>query len=316
MTRARTRLVFFGTPDLAADVLRALHEAGHEVVLVVTRPPRRRSRRGAPTPSPVAKAANALGLPVTWDAADALSIAADLAVVIAYGEFIREAVANERCTVNLHFSLLPRWRGAAPVERAILAGDTRTGVCLIDIAPEIDTGDVYSRAETAIRPDENATQLRNRLCALGIDLIVEALREGFGEPEPQQGESTWADKLTTDELRIDWSNTAEHAMRKVRVGGAWTMFRGRRFKIVRAVKAVRALTADHEAPVEAAVPAQIVVSSAPAGTATSGAKPKVLVGTAEGCLELLEVQAEGRKATAASQWCLGARLEAGERFDT
>ena len=203
--KARWRLVYFGTPAVAVPPLRALCRAGHDVALVVTRPPKRRGRRQEPTLSPVAAAAADLGLAVTSDLGDALEVDADLGVVVAYGEHIPDEVLECRRTVNLHFSRLPRWRGAAPVERAILAGDTETGVCLMDVASEIDAGAVYRRASTAIGPHETADELRSRLCELGIGLLLDALRDGFGDPEPQSGEMTWADKITSPDLRIDWS---------------------------------------------------------------------------------------------------------------
>ena len=228
------RIVYFGTPDVAVPPLQALHRAGHDVALVVTRAPKRRGRRQAPTPSPVAAAAAELGLVVTHDLDDAARADASLGVVVAYGEHIPDDVLAGRRTVNLHFSLLPRWRGAAPVERAILAGDTETGVCLMDVASEIDTGAVYRRAVTPIGSSETADELRARLGELGIELLLGALRDGFGEPVPQSGTMTWADKISPSELRIDWSAPAEHILRLVRVGGAWTTFRGRRLKVIEA----------------------------------------------------------------------------------
>ena len=185
--QGRWRVVYFGTPEVAVPPLQALCRAGHSVALVVTRPPKRRGRRQAPTPSPVEDAAADLGLEVTYDLEDAVGVEADLGVVVAYGEFIPEDVLEPRPTVNLHFSTLPRWRGAAPVERAIMAGDSDAGVCLMDVAPEIDTGAVYRRVSTEIGPHETADELRTRLCELGVGLLLGALAEGFGEPVPQTG---------------------------------------------------------------------------------------------------------------------------------
>ena len=299
---ARWRVVYFGTPEVAVAPLRALCRAGHEVVLVMTRPPKRRGRRQAPTPSPVEEAAADLGLAVTYELDDALGVDADLGVVVAYGEYIPGAVFERRRTVNLHFSRLPRWRGAAPVERAILAGDAETGVCLIDIAPEIDTGAVYRRASTRIGSHETADELRARLCELGIELLLDALAEGFGDPVPQEGEMTWADKIEPGELRVDWSASAEHVLRLVRVGGAWTTYRGRRLKVLDA----RLLEAG---------------SGRPGGPGTislgprSGGSPAVAVATGLGALELVTVQSEGRAAAGARDWANGAHIAAGERFD-
>lgn len=281
--------------------LRALCRAGHEVALVVTRPPKRRGRRQAPTPSPVEDAAAGLGLEVTYDLDDAVGVEANLGVVVAYGEYIPEEAFARRRTVNLHFSPLPRWRGAAPVERAILAGDTEAGVCLIDIAPEIDTGDVYRRASTEIGPQETADELRARLCELGVGLLLDALAEGFGRPVPQAGEMTWADKIDPGELRIDWSAPAEHVMRLLRVGDAWTTFRGRRLKVLEA----RLVPGSGRPGAPGSIRLEL----------RSGSSPSVEVATGHGALELVTVQSEGRAAAGAREWANGARIAAGERFD-
>ena len=295
------RVVYFGTPEVAVAPLQALCRAGHDVALVVTRPPKRRGRRQEPTPSPVAAAAADLGLAVTCDLEDALHLEADVGVVVAYGEHISDEVLERRRTVNLHFSLLPRWRGAAPVERAILAGDTESGVCLMDVASEIDTGAVYRRASVAIEPHESADELRTRLCELGIGLLLDALGEGFGEPVPQAGEMTWADKVSPSELRIDWSAPAEYVLRLVRVGNAWTNFGNRRIKVLEA---------------------EVATGSGPtgaAGTILLGPRPgdgaEVRVATGRGALELWKVQSEGRAAGSARDWINGARIAGGERFD-
>lgn len=281
--------------------LQALGRAGHDVALVVTRPPKRRGRRQAPTPSPVEDAAVDLGLEVTYDLDDAVGVKANLGVVVAYGEYIPEEVLERRRTVNLHFSPLPRWRGAAPVERAILAGDTEAGVCLIDIAPEVDTGDVYRRASTGIGPHETADELRARLCELGIGLLLDALAEGFGQPVPQAGEMIWADKIDPGELRIDWSAPAEHVMRLLRVGDAWTTFRGRRLKVLEA----RIVPGSGRPDAPGSIRLEL----------RSGSSPVVAVATGHGALELVTVQSEGRAAAGARDWANGARIAAGERFD-
>ena len=300
-TQPQWRVVYFGTPEMAVPPLQAMCRAGHDVALAVTRPPKRRGRRQAPTPSPVAAAAADLGLAVTSDLSDALHVEADLGVVVAYGEHIPDEILERRRTVNLHFSLLPRWRGAAPVERAILAGDTETGVCLMDVASEIDAGAVYARRSTAIRPNESADELRARLGGMGIGLLLDALSEGFGDPVPQSGEMTWADKISPSELRIDWTAPAEHVLRLVRVGGAWTALRDRRLKVLQAE-----LAGDSGRP-------------GAAGTILlmprSGDGPVVRVATGRGAVELVRVQSEGRAAGPARDWINGARIAAGERFD-
>ena len=323
MTAVGTKIVYFGTPEVAVAPLTALHAVGHDLVLVVTRPPRRRGRRQSPTPSPVAVAAADLGLSVTCDAEDAVAADAEVGVVVAYGEHIADEVLNQRRTVNLHFSLLPRWRGAAPVERAILAGDAETGVCLMDVASEIDTGAVYRRASTAIGPHESAEELRARLCELGIGLLLEALGGGFGDPVPQSGEMTWADKISPSDLRIDWSAPAEQVMRQVRVGGAWTTFRGRRLKVLEAGLATEAEGApgsvigaeDEGASVPMAEPRARGASGAISLRPGPGRGSAVEVTAGRGALELVTVQSEGRAPSPARNWCNGARLVAGERFD-
>ena len=298
---ARWRVVYFGTPEVAVAPLQALCRAGHEVVLVVTRPPKHRGRRQAPTPSPVEEAAADLGLAVTYDLDEAVGVEANLGVVVAYGEYIPEEVLEQRRTVNLHFSPLPRWRGAAPVERAILAGDAETGVCLIDIAPEIDTGAVHRRASTRIGSHETADELRARLCELGIGLLLDALAEGFDDPVPQEGEMTWADKIEPGELRVDWSASAEHVLRLVRVGGAWTTYRGRRLKVLDARLGTGAGQSGGPG----------TISLGP----RSGRSPAVEVATGCAALELVTVQSEGRAAAGARDWANGARIVGGEKFD-
>ncbi len=297
----RRRVVYFGTPEVAVPPLQALHRSGHDVALVVTRPAKRRGRRQAPTPSPVAAAAADMGLAVTCDLSDALDVEADLGIVVAYGEHIPDEVLERRRTVNLHFSLLPRWRGAAPVERAILAGDTETGVCLMDVTSEIDTGAVYRRASTSIEPQESVGELRARLCELGIGLLLDALSEGFGDPVPQSGEMTWAAKISTSELRVDWSAPAEHVLRMVRVGGAWTTYRDRRLKVLEARLA--------------AGTGQPGAAGSISLVARSGDGPAVMVGTGSGAVELVTVQSEGRAAGPAGDWVNGARITGGERFE-
>jgi methionyl-tRNA formyltransferase len=241
------RLVFFGTPTDAVPALRALHAAGHDVALVVSQPDRRRGRGGGLDPSPVKAAALELGLAVrTPDRArevvdDVVACGADVGVVVAFGQLLPAALftAVPLGFVNVHFSLLPRWRGAAPVERAILAGDTETGVCIMAIEQGLDTGAVFARASTPISPDETAGELRDRLVVLGTELLLATL-PGLAtiEPEPQVGEPTYAEKLTVEEFRLVPERPAAELVRVVRAGnprpGAWTTVNGERLKIWRA----------------------------------------------------------------------------------
>ena len=239
-------------------------------------------------------AAGELGLPVTDRVDDVIGAAAELGVVVAYGRLIRPHVLAAVPMVNVHFSLLPRWRGAAPVERAILAGDDRTGVCIMALEEGLDTGPVYACEEVAIGPEESADELRDRLAALGTDLLIRLLSTGLPEPRPQEGEMTYAAKLEPAEHHLDWSRPAVELHRVVRLGDAWTLFRGKRLKVVRA----------RVAPPGASprlAPGEVEVD-------------RMLVGTGDGAIELVEVQPEGRAPQAATAWRNGARLRPGERM--
>lgn len=286
------RLVYLGTPAMAVPPLQALVAGGFEVVRVVTREDKRRGRGGRPSPSPVKAAAAELGLPVSHDVDDVLGDGADLGVVVAFGRILRPHVLDALPMVNLHFSLLPRWRGAAPVERALLAGDERTGVCVMAVEEALDAGGVYARAEVPISSTATAAGLRAELVAVGTDLLVRALGDGLSPPEPQRGEATYAEKLGPEDLHLDWAGPATALDRQVRVGGAWTTFRGRRLKV------------------HVAVPHP----GGEAGALPPGELDGLVVGTGEGALELVEVQPEGRARQAATDWRNGARPEPGERL--
>jgi methionyl-tRNA formyltransferase len=233
------KLVYLGTPDMAVAPLRALVEAGHDVVLVVTRTDKRRGRGGATAPSPVKVAASELGLTVSHSVDDVLDAVreggAELGVVVAFGQIIKPHVLEVLPMVNLHFSLLPRWRGAAPVERALLAGDEVTGVCVMALEEGLDTGGVHARREVPIGPETTAAELRAELVDVGTSLLVDTLArpidEWIDDPEPQTGEVTYAAKFTPADFEIDWSMPAPDIHRLIRVGGAWTTFRGKRLKI-------------------------------------------------------------------------------------
>ena len=154
--------------------------------------------------SPVKAAAVELGLPVSHSVDDVLAVDADLGVVVAFGQLIKPHVLEALPMVNVHFSLLPRWRGAAPVERALLAGDEQTGVCLMRLEAGLDTGPVYRRATVPIGPSITADELRVELVEVGSRLLVDELHSGLGVPEPQAGEPTYAAKIRPEELKIDW----------------------------------------------------------------------------------------------------------------
>ena len=286
------RLVYLGTPELAVPPLEALHAAGFEIALVVTGADKRRGRGSTTTPTPVKLAALALGLPVSHDVADAAEAGADLGVVVAFGQLLRRPLLEVLPLVNLHFSLLPRWRGAAPVERAILAGDGRTGVCVMAVEEGLDTGGVYARSELVIRQTNTADELGAQLTEVGSALLVSTLRAGIGDPVPQEGEVTYAHKLTSEDRHLDWERPAEELDRVVRVGGAWTTFRGRRLKVLDAV-----LEGGADGP--AAAPGVIDGNRVAAGS---------------GALRLVTVQPEGRAPVAVGDWLRGARPEPGERL--
>lgn len=225
------RLVYLGTPEIAVAPLQALVDAGHEIALVVTRADKRRGRGSGTSPSPVKAAAERLGLPVSHDVDDVLGAGAELGVVVAFGRLIAPHVLAELPMINLHFSLLPRWRGAAPVERAILAGDDVTGVCVMALEEGLDTGAIHAAVEVPIGSTTTADELRLELVDAGTRLLLDTLAEGLQPPTEQSGTPTFAAKIDPAELRIDWSRPADEIHRLIRVGGAWTTFRGERVKI-------------------------------------------------------------------------------------
>ena len=285
---------------MAVVPLRALVAAGHDVALVISQPDRRRGRGGALLPSPVKTVALELGLPVSDRVDDVLSLGAELGVVVAYGRLIRPHVLAVLPMVNIHFSLLPRWRGAAPVERAILAGDERTGVCIMALEEGLDTGPVYACREVPIGPEQTAAELKSELTELGTELLLGLLRDGLPEPTPQEGEATYAAKLEPAEHHLDWRRSAIELHRVVRVGEAWTVFRGRRLKVLRA-RLADPEVGDVEGRGTDLAPGELDPDH-------------LLVGTGEGALELVEVQPEGRGPQAATAWRNGARPRPGERF--
>jgi methionyl-tRNA formyltransferase len=285
------RIVYLGTPAMAVPPLEALVAAGFDVALVITRIDTRRGRGGEMSPSPVKAAARRLGLPVAHTVDEALAVGADLGVVVAFGQLIRRRVLEALPFVNLHFSLLPRWRGAAPVERALLAGDAVTGVCLMQIEEGLDTGPVFARVEVPITSATTGDSLRAELVAAGTTLLVESLRTGLGEPEPQSGEASHAAKFTAEDLRIDWARPAAEIDRLVRLGGAWTLMRGKRLKVHTAV--VDSTGSDMPDPAPGVV---------------EGSR----VGCGDGAITLVDVQPEGKAAMTWIAFANGARPQPGE----
>ena len=232
------RLVFLGTPEIAISYLQALVGAGHEIALVITGADKRRGRGRDLSPSPVKAAATELGLPVSHTVDDVVATDCELGVVVAFGQIIKPHVLDVVPMINVHFSLLPRWRGAAPVERAILAGDEVTGVDIMRVEEGLDTGDVYAGAEVPIGPSTTAPQLRETLVGESVRLLTEQLvmpvSDWIDDGTPQSGETTYAKKLASSEFEIDWSRSPVEVHRLIRIGGAWTMFRGKRLKILAA----------------------------------------------------------------------------------
>ena len=299
------RLVFAGTPQVAADTLAHLLERGrHEVAAVLTRPDAAKGRSSRLVPSPVAELALAQGIEVLRPAragdpelASRLAeLAPDCCPVVAYGGLIpRTLLSQPRCGwVNVHFSLLPRWRGAAPVQHAILAGDEVTGVTVFELVETLDAGPVLATTEYHLGADETAGEALAALQARGADLLadtLDALESGavVATPQPADG-ITLAPKLTVDGARIDWTRPAAGIARQVRANNpspvAWTGLGGERFRVLLAVPAA-------EAGLEP-------------GEVRPG-KREVLVGTGDGSLELRLVQPAGKRALPAVDWGRGLR---------
>lgn len=240
------KIVFMGSPDFSVPVLDALIEAGHEIVCVYCQPPRPAGRGKKDRPTPVHARAEALGLPVrhpvslkgTDEQAEFAALNADIAVVVAYGLLLPQAVldAPKRGCLNIHASLLPRWRGAAPIHRAILEGDATTGVCIMQMEAGLDTGPVLLRVETDIEPDDTTATLHDRLSEIGSEAIVDALASLnvlVPEAQPEDG-VTYAKKIEKAEARIDWTLPAERVDRQIRglspFPGAWSTYNGERIK--------------------------------------------------------------------------------------
>jgi methionyl-tRNA formyltransferase len=245
----RRRIIFMGTPDFSVPVLEAL-AAEHEVVAVYCQPPRPAGRGKKDRPSPVQARAEALGLPVRHpvrlkspeDQAEFASFNADVAVVVAYGLILPQAVldAPRLGCLNIHASLLPRWRGAAPIHRAIMAGDAETGICIMQMEAGLDTGPVLLREATAIGATETTGALHDRLSAMGAALILQALDglEGLvPEVQPEAG-VTYAAKIDKAEATVDWTRPATELVRHINglspFPGAYATIAGERVKFLRA----------------------------------------------------------------------------------
>ncbi|MGN7798688.1 methionyl-tRNA formyltransferase [Leifsonia sp. 22587] len=295
------RIVFAGTPAVAVPSLEAV-AARHEVVAVITREDAPLGRKRVLTPSPVAEAAERLGLPVLKanrlreEVTERIAaLEPDLGVVVAYGGLVREPLLSlpRLGWVNLHFSLLPRWRGAAPVQHAVIAGDTETGAAVFHLVPELDAGDVYAELRRPIGPEETAGHLLDALAVDGAALLADttdALAAGTARATPQAGEVTLAPKLTIEDARLDLTQPADRVHARLRgvtpEPGAFVLLGIERFKI-------------HEAHGTTGEP------PLPPG-AVEARDRRVLVGTGTDPLELITVQPAGKRAMPAADWLRGA----------
>ena len=301
------RIVFGGTPDVAIPSLDALADSRHELVAVVTRPDAPSGRGKKLTASPVAQRAAELGIEVLKPqrprdeefVTRLTELAPDCCPVVAYGALLPQRVLDipRHGWVNLHFSLLPAWRGAAPVQHAILAGDQITGATTFRIVLELDAGPIFATVTEPIRPDDTAGDLLHRLSLSGARLLVDTL-DGIengtltATPQPEtDAQVSYASKINVEDARIDWTQPAEVLDRLIRAcapaPGAWTTFRGERFKINSALISDAVLA-----------PGALQIS-----------KRAVRVGTATQALELDEIQAQGKKPMAAADWARGVTFE-------
>lgn len=304
------RVIFMGTPDFSVPVLDALVAAGHEIVAVYSQPPRPAGRGKKDRPGPVHLRAKALGLEVRTPAslkgalvqAEFAALDADIAVVVAYGLLLPQAVldAPRHGCINVHASLLPRWRGAAPIHRAVMAGDARTGVCIMAMEAGLDTGPVLLREGTDIGPTDTTGDLHDRLSEMGARLAaraVEQIARLSPVAQPEDG-VTYAAKIDKAEARVDFAWDAQTLARHINglspFPGAWTERGGARLKLLRA----EALEQD---------------SVGPPGTVLD--LPGLAVATGQGALRLMSVQPAGKGAQDGAAFRNGARLESGDRLD-
>jgi methionyl-tRNA formyltransferase len=298
------RIVFMGTPEFSVAALDALQDAGHEICAVYSQPPRPAGRGKKLRPSPVQARAEALGLemrqPVSLkDPAEQAAFAAleaEVAVVVAYGLLLPQAIldAPRRGCLNIHASLLPRWRGAAPIHRAIMAGDAQTGVCIMQMDAGLDTGPVLSREALTIAATETTGALHDRLATLGARLIVDTLaqlEDLHPEPQPEDG-VTYAHKIDKAEARVDWSRPAVEVDRLIRglspFPGAWTEAAGARVKLLGS---------------------RVAEGAAAPGALLGG----FTVACGSGAVEITRAQREGKKPMDQADFLAGARLP--ERFE-
>ncbi|BBF79608.1 methionyl-tRNA formyltransferase [Asticcacaulis excentricus] len=307
------RLAFMGTPEFAVKALAELVAAGHEIVCVYSQPPAPKGRGQVLTPSPVHAFADSLGLPVrtpkSMKSADAIAefqaLDIDAAIVVAYGQILKREVLEHPplgC-FNLHASLLPRWRGAAPIQRAIMAGDTHTGVQVMRMSEGLDEGPVILSGRVEITAQDTAQTLHDKLAGLGASLLpvaLAAIERSQPEGEPQVGEVTYAKKITSEEARIDWSRPARELDWHIRglspFPGAWTML-----TTPKGEQRLKVLMSRVDAAVSDAAPGTLI-------------GPGLRLATGDGVIELLRVQREGKGAQDATEFLNGAGLSVGDRL--
>jgi methionyl-tRNA formyltransferase len=328
-------IVFAGTPEFAATALNAIVAAGFNVITVYTQPDRPSGRGMKLTPSAVKQAAARHGIAVRQPAslksveaqAELAALKPDVMVVAAYGLILPQAVLDipRHGCLNIHASLLPRWRGAAPIHRAILAGDTESGVGIMQMEAGLDTGPVLLERCTPISRDDTTGSLHDRLAALGAEAIVEVLhllaRNAPPAPRAQPAEGvTYAHKISPEEARIDWAASAELIERQVRAfnpaPGAWTTWRGEPLKVWSA----RALTESTSAASMASTNAESSTDAASADAATPGriidaTSERLLVRCGTGNMAIGEIQRAGGKRMSVAAWLAGAGPTANERFE-
>ncbi len=301
------KITFMGTPDFSVGALDALVDAGHEIVCVYTQPPRRAGRGKAERKTPVHQRAETLGLRVRTpsnfkehaDVAAFAELGADVAVVVAYGLLLPQSVldAPKKGCLNIHASLLPRWRGAAPIQRAIMAGDTETGVCIMQMEAGLDTGPVLLRQKTQIGDDDTAATLHDRLAQMGADAIVEALSNlDHLEPKAQSEDGAiYAPKIDKAEARIDWNRSAVEIDRNIRglspFPGAWTTLSGERIKFLLST---------------------VVEGAGEPGCAID---ENLTIATSNQSVKILRLQRAGRSAADATEVLRGFSVPIGTRFE-
>ena len=303
------KLIFAGTPEFAAQALSAIVAAGHEVALVLTQPDRPAGRGMALQPSAVKNVALAHGIevfqPLTLKDAEAqakiAAVGAEVMVVAAYGLILPQAVLDmpRFGCINIHGSLLPRWRGAAPIQRALLAGDAETGVCIMQMEAGLDTGPVLLRGALPIAATDTTASLHDRLAELGARLCVEALGQLPLPAEPQPGEGvTYAHKIEKAEAVIDWTKSAAELDRHIRAfnpfPGAQALFGGQTVKLWQATP---------------------VAGSGPVGSVLAVDKKRIVIACGEGALAVSELQKAGGKRLPVQQFLAGHPLKVGDRFD-